>query len=188
MTAQFSDTVAYRGKDYAIAGLSGSALFDPRDHGLEPVARCTACWRGFLCSYLVDHQQLLLTHLAVCLEDPAPALFGVEPKADTGQTALFDAIYEDVGYALPYTGGLLLGRGFIEQLYVHMGFHPAWKYRKVHELIFEAGNLVGATDRSEEIAGFRKEVADRPLRPGMEAEPAEIKRWIEQCFSQRYKW
>jgi hypothetical protein len=188
MTAQFSDSVVYRGKDYALAGKSGKGLFDPGEHGMKPVGRCSACWRGFLCSYRVDGKRLVLDQLAVCLDGPAPALFGVEPKVGGDGFPLFDVTYEGLNDTAPYTGGLLLGRGFIKGLYVHMGFHPAWKYREVHELLFENGQLIREGDRSKEIAEFRREVANCPVEPGLGAKRSEDERWIQQCFSQEYRW
>jgi hypothetical protein len=188
MTAQFSDPVEYRGRTYSIAGKNGTGLFDPAEHGMRPVGKCSACWHGFVCSYAVEGRRLLLDRLAVYLDEPAPVLFGVPPKADEGEVPLFDVVYEGLRHPVAYSGGLLLGRDFIRELYVHMGFHPAWKYREVHELVFQGGELVQETDRSEQVAEFRREIADRPLEPGNGAERAEIQRWIEKCFSQEYRW
>jgi hypothetical protein len=188
MTAQFSDPVKYRGKSYSLAGKNGTRLFDPAAHGLKPVGKCSACWRGFVCTYAVRDRKLLLDALAVCLDAPAPALFGVAPKPDEGGARLFDAVYEGLAHPMAYSGGLLLAAGFIEGLYVHMGFHPAWKYREVHELVFRDGELVQEADRSEQIAEFRRELRDRPLEPGRGARRADVKRWIERCFSQEYRW
>ncbi len=188
MTAQFSDSVRYRRKDFAIAGKNGKGLFDPSEHGMNPVGKCSACWRGFLCSYRVDGKRLILEKLALHLDEPAPMLFGVRPTPDQDEPALFDVRYEGLAYQVPYTGGLLLARGFIDGLYVHMGFHPAWKYREVHELIFADGELKTAADRSEEIGDFRAAITTRALEPGPEANRSEIKRWIERCFSQEYRW
>jgi hypothetical protein len=188
MTAQFSDPVEYRGQSYVIAGINGEGLFDPAEHGMKPVGKCTACWRGFVCTYRVDGQRLLLDRLAICLEGPAAALFGVQPKPDQGQIPLFDVIYEGLRHSVPYSGGLLLARDFIRELYVHMGFHPTWKYRVVHELVFRDGELMQEADRSEQIAEFRREIAHRPLEPGYGAKRSEIERWVEKCFSQKYKW
>ncbi len=188
MTAQFPDHVTYRGKSYSLAGKNGSGLFDPTAHGMNPVGSCTACWRGFVCSYAVDGRGLLLDKLEVCLEVPAPVLLGRPPTPDTGEHALFDAVYERLNHRVAYTGGLLLAADFIEELYVHMGFHPAWKYREVHELMFRDGALVQETDRSERAAAFRKEMECRPLELSRGATQADIKRWVEQCFSQEYGW
>jgi hypothetical protein len=188
MTAQISDSVAYLGKDHSIAGKNGRGLFDPTEHGMQPVGTCSACWRGFVCSYRVVEEMLLLDRLSVSLDEPAPILFDVKPTNGKGKIRLFGAIYERLQHAVPYSGGLLIARGFIEKLYVHMGFHPAWKYRTVHELIFRDGKLLEAFDRSAEIAEFRSEIASRPVRPKSGAGYAEVEQWIKQCFSQEYKW
>jgi hypothetical protein len=188
MTAQFSDSIAYRGKDYLVAGKNGKRLFDPAEHGLHPVGKCSACWRGFLCSYSVESERLLLDRLSIYLDQPAPILFDTEPKKDRRRLPKFDAVYDGLHHPMSYSGGLLLARDFIKDLYVHMGFHPAWKYRTVHELIFRDGKLREAFDRSEEIAEFRNEITNRPMRPKAGADYGEIVQWIRQCFSQHYKW
>lgn len=188
MTAQISDSVRYRGKKYSIAGRNGGDLFDPADHGLKPVGRCTACWRGFVSAYAVDDGRLLLDTLSIYLNEPAPPLFGVPPRPDQGKFRRFDAIYEGLAHRVPYTGGLLLAARFIEELYVHMGFHPAWKYREVHELVFRDGALVQESDRSTQMAEFRGELGDRPLEPGIGSNLADITRRIGKCFSQEYEW
>ncbi|HEV8061785.1 MAG TPA: hypothetical protein VGP68_18045 [Gemmataceae bacterium] len=103
---------------------------------MKPVPRCSACWRGFFCTYLVEEPRLLLDQLSICLDEPATSLFGVSPKLDEGKIRLFDVVYEGLRRPLLYSGGLLLAQDFIKELYVHMGFHPAWKYREVYELIF----------------------------------------------------
>jgi len=89
---------------------------------------------------------------------------------------------------VPFSGGLLLGHDFIQELYVHMGFHPAWKFRQVHEVLFENGQVVKAADRSAEMAEFRAMVANRPLEPTNVENRVEIERWVERCFSLDYKW
>lgn len=190
MTAQFSDTVTYRDEDFTLAGINGEGLFDPERQGMKPIGRCSACWRGFVCGYLVAEDRLTLEELQICLDGPAPDLFGRQPDAGPPgrRLRLFDAYYRNVGHAVPFTGGLLIARDFIRDLYVHMGFHPAWKYRIVHELIFDDGNLLREADRSAEIAELREEIANRPMEPGHRATREEIKRWVEQCFSRDYKW
>ena len=35
MTAQFPDTVNHRGSEYALTGINGDGLFEPRDHGMR---------------------------------------------------------------------------------------------------------------------------------------------------------
>lgn len=83
---------------------------------------------------------------------------------------------------IPFTGGMLLGQGFIDRLYVHMGFHPAWKYTRVVELRLDGGRLVDQCDRSAEMAELRRrieagEVPD-PLRSRAD--------WIQASFTLDY--
>ena len=194
MTAQFSDPVTYRGEQYALTGNSGKGLFDPTAHGMKPVGRFSACWRGFICDYRIDRQALSLHTLRINLDGQASVLFGIKPEPDEEihldeiALRLFDVIYRRMNYKVPYTGGLLLARDFIEELYVHMGFHAAWKYREVHELIFDNGDLLEESDRSKEIADFREAMINRPLEPGFGASQSEIENWIKQCFTQEYRW
>jgi hypothetical protein len=186
MTAQFPDTVEYRGDEFTLTGANGKGLFDPGEHGLRVLPKCTACWRGFVCGYAVREEGLVLDRLMAYLDGPAAALFGVPPGPTDQGGPGFDAVYEEIGRRVEYTGGLLIARGFIRDLYVHMGFHPAWKFREVHELIFEGGSLVREADRSQDIAAVRKKMLDRPLEPPQD--PAQIREWIRKCFSLEYGW
>jgi hypothetical protein len=211
MTAQISDQVVYHGKPHSLAGINGSGLFDPSEHGIRPVMISTACWRGYHCTYEVADGSLLLTAVNIGLgeEDASaaergegPRLFGKVPHRytihgecmdlSTGemQTSWRSSDFRCDGLRelVPFTGGLLLGDGFLPELYVHMGFHPAWKFREVHELLFERGKVIQEADRSAEMAEFREMLAGRPLEPGDPEDREGIERWVERCFSREYKW
>jgi hypothetical protein len=211
MTAQISDVVVYRGKPHTIAGVNGSGLFDPSDHSIQPIMISTACWRGYHCTYEVAEGSLLLTKLNIGLGEAdratagrgeGPKLFGQVPRRytvhghstnlRTGEVKTAwessDFVCDGLRELVPFSGGLLLGDGFIRELYVHMGFHPAWKFREVHELIFEKGKVVKEADRTAEMAEFREMVAGRPLGPTDPEDREGIERWIRRCFSLQYKW
>jgi hypothetical protein len=209
MTAQISDTVRYLGKDCSLAGINGTGLFDPADVGVVAYGWSSACWRGFYCGYEVAEGSLLLSqvHLGLGTDDRAaveqgggPKLFGRTPRRYTIHghseelfTGEVKTSWESSDYRvdglrefIPFTGGLLVGDDFIRELYVHMGFHPAYKFREVHELIFDAGRLTEEYDRSDAMAEFRAIYASRS--PGLKsgATKDEISRWVEQCFSRSY--
>ena len=187
MTAQISDRAWYRGKEYSIAGRNGWGLFDPEEHGLKPVGACTACYRGHVCTYEVREGRLFLDKLAISLNGPAPLLFGRGADKES-EHSFFSATYDRLRHPLPCTGGFLLADDFIDELYVHMGFHPAWKYRVVHELKFRDGELVSEADRSREMAEFRQELADYVLQPRFDASRDDVMKWIEDRFNWEYHW
>jgi hypothetical protein len=190
MTAQISDRVFHSKRGFDVAGISGSGLFDPAEHSLKPEGLCSACWRGFHVDYEIRDARLILTSVGIGLnmEDRA--------AANRGELTLFQGItpsknifgfsqFEGLSLPVPYTGGLLLADGFIESLYVHMGFHPAWKFEVVRELIFEDGVLLEDHDRSSEITALREQLASQPLRPDPENRD-KLQEWIERCFSRDY--
>jgi hypothetical protein len=185
MTAQISDRCKYRCHDYAIAGIAGRGLFDPADHEIHPFATCTACWRGYVCAYAIEEGGLKLRSLAVSFAQGVapPPISGV---VATEKDALGMHVYRDFPEPIPFTGGLLLADGFIRELYVHMGFHPAYKYRKVVEFIFDGGRLVQAADRSARMKEIRRGLALRKDGPASNDE-RDVRSWIETCFSLDYK-
>lgn len=199
MTAQFCDIVTYEGEGYDLAGISGSGLFDPGEHGMEPTSWCTACWRGYTAAYKVEDDTLFLDRLSVCLTEPgmagerevqkvqAPAVEGIAPQDISEQGSVFEYRYENMHLPVPFTGGLLLAQDFLEDLYVHMGFHPAWKYRRVHELLFEEGRLTGVSDVSKKLAMLRSKMKKAKLEPGLETPPKDLIEWIAECFSRDYE-
>ena len=115
-----------------------------------------------------------------------PVISGVTPKTPTDEGALFNNEYYEVRVPLDYSGGILIAKDFIDDLYVHMGFHPAWKYQIVHELIFNKGRFVSASDKSLEMKALRQTVSEGELDgPGVH-QPGDHIAWIERCFERRY--
>lgn len=191
MTAQINDRFAFRGKPYALAGMKGTGLFDPHALGVHPRSLSTACWRGFHCLYEVTDAAIELRELAIGLDagDAAkaergelPGLEGAVPEKDKWS----GHVYKGVAVRVPFTGGILLADGFVQELYVHMGFHPAWKYREVHELLFEDGRLLHAQDRSAAMAALREKLSREAKGPRGDAPREALQRWIESTFSLDY--
>jgi hypothetical protein len=197
MTAQINDTFRYRNREYAVAGISEGELFEPSLLDLKPAGTCSACWRGYQAVFALSGSRLVLVALHVNLFTPGevfehaegPIINGVRPGKSRGERDWFNNHYEGLAYHLEYTGGLLLAEGFIEALYVHMGFHPAWKYERVVELIFEAGTLKHEFDRSERMAEIRQEVAERSGEADPDQRPTEdeIAQFVERAFDRSYR-
>lgn len=165
MTAQIPDHFILDGTSYSL--VDGIGLFSPLDYGLEPIMTVTSCWRGYICTYTTQEQRLVLDTLDISLRNflqpeslasDAPRLNGVPAQRKRSILA-----HSYVGLALPisYSGRLLIADDFIRELYVHMGFHPAWKYRTVIELSFDGGNLTGRRDASAEMQMVRKKMTGK---------------------------
>ncbi|WP_438031919.1 hypothetical protein [Sorangium sp. So ce204] len=184
MTAQIGDDVAYAGADWSLAGVNGGELFDPASYGLRVRPASTACWRGFVCRYGLRHNTLYLDGLDVALEGEAPPLLDKMPQEPTTPLG-FTAVYEGIGLHVPFSGGLLLARDFLLDLYVHMGFHPAWKYAHVLEVELEAGRISRVTDCSKPMADIRSRIAGTD-EPGPGSSHEDIEAWVERAFSRKY--
>ncbi len=96
------------------------------------------------------------------------------------------ASYSTMELPIPFTGGLLVCQGFIREHYVHMGFHPAWKFEHVEELLFDDGHLTSHEDVSEALAGVREKLATQRDRPASGAGLVEITAWVRRCFRLDY--
>jgi hypothetical protein len=208
MTAQFDDTFRYRDRDYSIAGISEGELFDISLLGLKPSMASTACWRGYLAVFGLAESHLVLDTLHVNLLRPGdgrrrferqegPIINGVAPtpqkksppKEDLDELDFFNNHYDGLSYQLKYSGGILLADGFIQSLYVHMGFHPAWKYTTVIELVFDAGILKGEFDRSDRMAEVREMITKAPKTGSTSEMPTrkEIEQFVERAFDRSYR-
>jgi hypothetical protein len=184
MTAQMNDSFEYQGVSFDLVGMKGEGLFDPATEQIFCRPMHTACWRGYIASYAVVDDELRLAKLEMTPIDPTklPRVYGREP---TSVTTYGQATYEARDVRVPFTGGLLLARDFVRELYVHMGFHPAWKYRVVFELIIEDGRVLRQLDRSEAMAEVRATLSKKPLSPTTTEEP-QLHEWIAKCFERQY--
>ncbi|PWT86241.1 MAG: hypothetical protein C5B58_01735 [Acidobacteria bacterium] len=199
MTAQIDDGFFYQGKQYSLAGISEGDVFDVSILDIKPSATCTACWRGYQAVFAVAKSRLVLDSLHVTLRRPGqeknryervigPVINGIAPAGPRSEHDWFNNNYERLAFHLEYSGGLLLADGFIQDLYVHMGFHPAWKYKTVIELVFDGGVLKQEFDRSERMAEIREMFITSQSEAATNERPTkeEIKQFVERAFDRSY--
>lgn len=178
MTAQIHDSVLINEKSYSIVGVNGDELFMPQSVGITPGSANTACWRGYVCQYKVENNSLLLDELQVAImkmegEEKeskfigqiGPPINGVEPKSAEGKFLSSGNFYENLNLQIPFSGTLLAADGFIRELYVHMGFHPAWKYETVLEIKCEHGKVITIENISKQMADLRSKAAGDNIPP-----------------------
>ena len=184
MTAQIPDSLLLQDLKLSIVGVNGEGLFDPLAHDLLPVPRITSCWRGYVCTYKTLANKFLLDSLQINLKGEGTALNGVGPVFSGENT--FDNTYQHLNLSMDFSGGILAAGDFIRQLYVHMGFHPAWKYRTVFELVISHGAVLETRNVSEQMEQVRNQMAKSPLEPGVKATPEQIKKWVAATFKLEY--
>lgn len=184
MTAQLSDTVLYRGREFTLAGINGQGLFEPREHGVTPDTSWSNCRSDFYYVYEVVEEALRLKDAYVMLDRERPLLFGRKPVHVPKD---YVYVYRGLQVPVAFTGTLLLASGFISSLGVNMGFQPAWKFEEVHELLMEAGQVVCAEDRSAHIAQARELLSGQPgpMTPG---DRRELEAWVARCFRLDYTY
>lgn len=185
MTAQFSDLVDLDGSRWELAGVAGGPLWDAAAEGFDFPFTSSACWRGHVCSYAVREGHFLLS--ALCF-GPNATRHAAVVREYAGVRAVRERWHgralRGLDIPVPFTGGLLVGRGFVWSTYVHMGFHPAWRYRQVREVFLRDGVVADVVDRSTAMARLRDgiaagDIADPDGPPGGQA-------WVKTSFTLDY--
>jgi hypothetical protein len=98
----------------------------------------------------------------------------------------FNAVLHHPQVEIDFTGWLVLGRDFISKLYVHMGFHPPWKYQEIMECRFTNGLLQESADLSRDVAEIRRAYLPKVLPPRFGMEPGGLGRRLASCFQGSY--
>jgi hypothetical protein len=130
----------------------------------------------------VDGELILDAMLANA--DEAKPVNGVKPRISKDSFG-FNYIYENIGLKTKFTGRILIGRDFVEDMYVHMGFQSAESYRDVLELEMENGNIVNVVNLVEVMEQRRLQGRCKPTDPSS-MEESDLHSWIEDRFSQNY--
>ena len=184
MTGQVSDEFRYNGEIYALVGINGNGLYSPEDFGMKTRMATTACWRGYQMFYdCIDGKLILTTMLANAIE--VKPVNGIKPK-ELESNFMFKHVYEDIGLKTRFTGTILLGKDFIQEMYVHMGFQSPESYMTVIELEIKNGDIIRETDLSAKMAERRNTEREKSSRPNSSDED-ELRDWIEERFSQDYE-
>lgn len=158
MTAQIPDEYIVSRKPYSLIAMSNDIEFNPRDFGIEPVAMHSGCWRGYFCKYRINKKGLFLDELNINSNAPLPTIDGIEPQIYSQYDNVCSGRYKRLKRKIDYTGSIVLGTGFLDQYYIHMGFQRAWAYEKVIEVVFEKGNVVKIIDHSEKVNEIREAI------------------------------
>jgi len=194
LTAQFPNTVILKEEKFSIAGFTNEGLISPEIFGIKPIVSSTACWRGFITIYKIDDESdFILDELLVKTEgtDKPVEINGVSPKSPINkfEKRSFNRHYEQLNLKVNYSGFILIATNFIRELYIHMGFHKAWKYETVYEIEIDKGKVKSITDLSEKMSKIRyafKEQKENKEKNNSRTKD-EISKWVEESFNQKYQ-
>ncbi|MDE7422751.1 MAG: hypothetical protein K2N51_03530 [Lachnospiraceae bacterium] len=188
MTAQVGDRFIYKGDNYSIVAISNPIQFNPLDYGINPVACCSACWNGYWCDYHISMKGIMLQNLYINSEnDYYPEINNVNPEKEDKKSFQYMGhhLYRNINIFMEYTGKILIGKGFINKYYIHMGYQRAWAYEVLEELVFDNGKLVKTVDHSEMAKKLRKELENRPEE--IKKISDNIPLFVEESFSLEMK-
>jgi hypothetical protein len=154
MTAQIGDRFRLEDTEYSVVAISNPIKFDPRVYGITPVPVCTACRRGYWCVYNITEEGIFLEDLYInSKDDYYPEINGVLPVYGDTQENRFEYmghhLYKGLHLKLNYDGKILVGREFLQEYYIHMGYQRAWSYKILKEFVFLDGELVEINDQSK---------------------------------------
>ncbi len=161
MTAQISDAFRCGDEEYSIIAISEPISFNPRNYGLKPFYACTACYKGYWCTYNINENGIVLEKLFIhTLDGNYPEIDGVAPSGE--EDACFGhRLYNNINLKINYTGKILVGDEFIEEYYIHMGTQKPWAYKVLIEFVFENGKLTEKNDKSHLAAELREMLRNR---------------------------
>lgn len=187
VTGQTSDAIQFEEQPFAITDVVGKGMYNPIDYGIEVQWKDTGCYRGYVCKYKIVNSSIRLDEVELGLNDSdaastlkgeGPLVFGKAPIRDVHEGELINAHkekrgpsiwlssyhrYGNIDTEMPFTGGLLVGAEFIQELHLNTGMQAPHKYSQVFELIFDSGRLLLSKDHSEKMNGFREELSNREL-------------------------
>lgn len=181
ITGQVPEEFLYKDEVYSLAGVKGVGLFSADEFGIPTQSASTACYRGFQMGFKIQDNELRLNWMVLKTDlSPPPSINGIEPQQITERYSMFSHRYEDLNIKSHFTGKLLIGKDFIQSMYVHMGFQKPIAYEIVLELFLEEGTITEIKDRSKEVEVLRKQAID------FDPDKDSIETFIKYSFSLYY--
>jgi hypothetical protein len=200
MTAQIPDEFRYEGEVFSMVGMNGEGLYVPQDFGLKPRMASTGCYRGYILTFDCVDGKLILDRMDVNCEE-AHIINGVEPVPgaltfsaeareklpdELKEYRRFKFAYSNLGLKTKFTGSLLLGKDFIESMYVHMGFQRPMSFKTVLEIQVQDGDIIVVNDLSEKMEELRERNQYKDARPDS-MDQDDVHDWVEKSFSLDYE-
>lgn len=168
MSQEIDDKFIYNGKEYILIALEFPKKFlDFKKFKLKPIEMTTACWRGFVITFAVKYDQLIIDQIFTNNQTYTKSrkrktiviheINGVFPEILKPE-GLIDEFneyrilhYNNLNYSLNYTGTIIIVKDFIDKYisgpYAFLSVSP-FCYKKIIKLTFVKGILTNSKDLS----------------------------------------
>ena len=158
MTAQIHNVFMYDDQKYSIIAQQNELDFKPETYGISPDTGCSMCWRGYYCKFGIIDNQLVIMDWNLMVNDTTnpPIVEKTRAHISYGKWQ-----YLAMNFPMNYSGGIVIGAGFVDKYYIHMGYQQVYAYEKVVELIFERGQLMEVIDHSDKVAQIRLSISEK---------------------------
>ncbi|MDG9670107.1 hypothetical protein ONV78_20390 [Hahella sp. CR1] len=197
MTEQTLESIIYKNKEMKITYVNGDGLFCPFGYRIFPVGRDTGCIIGYNCLYEIKGNLFVLTDLSVnnssrldSFASPTtpPPINGIPPIDMRNRQYRFDYLYKDIGLWVNYSGGLLLGGGYIADFSYYSGcLNASCWYEDSYEIVFENGEIIYERDLTEKMKEYRNIIINAGTE-SLDSLNEKISAWAAHTFSLNYKF
>jgi hypothetical protein len=187
MSGQENDIFIYGNTEYSISAIEFTdAFIDIYSLGIKPTPFSTACRRGYVATYAIKEEKLILKKLytnsgnkneASIINNKLPIITILE-----GLPEIYKFTYENIELIINYTGSILITTGLIRERYVHMGFQSPISYKTIIQLTFNDGKLISTKDFSDIAESIRKAETKLPKKNKMDI----TQQWVNDCFDLSY--
>jgi len=167
--------------------------------GFKPTEFSTACWRGYIATYAIYKNNLVLKNLYTNngsdLKNEAPRLNNKLPKISINEKWVSEETrrnrkeftYKNINLPVLYTGSIIITKDFILNRYIHMGFQSPFSYEIVIQLTFKNGKLISSKDLSDIAKSIReKNIKLSENNDDDENYISNMLNWINDCFDISY--
>ena len=193
-TSQINDGFLFEEMEYKVSAIEYPEKFINIYSllGFKPNEFHTACWRGFIATYAIFENKLVLKNLytnnASNLKNKAPKLNNILPDISIDEKWVSEETrknrrefnYKNINLEIPYTGSIIINKNFILERYVHMGFQSPFSYETVIQIIFDDGKLIFTKD----LSNIAKIIRENNKISDISFDKLDDKKWLEN----KLKW
>ena len=172
MSSQIDDEFIYNDNKYYLSAVEFPQNFiDIYSLGIKPTEFTTACYRGFVATFAINNEKLVLNKLYTNngnkIKNEVPIINNKLPKIsvpngllDEYKNSWREFTYEDIDLVINYTGSIIIVKDYINKYisgpYAFLSISP-FCYKEIIKLTFVEGNFTNIKDLSNYCDKIRTE-------------------------------